>query len=219
MYSGKIFFFTRNKDNFQKVSFYSGFIISFCLRLSPNLSISAMASKASSSSSLDSINIYTNLDKMASRLHSKKNTKTKTKPKRETKTTTTKKKMEKQREFPTYKMLKTCSLGWRCEITSFCSGEIKTKAPIIIYHGGGERKNEGGDRMVFRGTEWGEKQSLLTEYKGGGAIRHWLPMRGIIKILQRFRGGTRLISVWYNKYPPLGNIYSDWSQTWQSLHG
>ena len=21
--------------------------------------------------------------------------------------------------------------------------------------------------MVFRGTEWGEKQSLLTEYKGG----------------------------------------------------
>ena len=52
--------------------------------------------------------------------------------------------MEKQREFPTYKMLKTCSLGWRCEITSFCSGEIKTKAPIIIYHGGGGGKNEGG---------------------------------------------------------------------------
>ena len=54
LYSGKIFLFTRNKDNFQKVSFYSGFIISFCLRLSPNLSIPAMASKASSSSSLDS---------------------------------------------------------------------------------------------------------------------------------------------------------------------
>ena len=91
-----------------------------------------------------SINTYTNLDKMASRQHSKKNTKTKTKPKRETKQQQPKK-MEKQREFPTYKMLKTCSLGWRCEITSFCSGEIKTKASIIIYHGeGGERKNEGG---------------------------------------------------------------------------
>ena len=56
MYRGKIFFsFTRNKDYFQKVSFYSGFLISFCLRLSSNLSISAMASMASSSSSLDSL--------------------------------------------------------------------------------------------------------------------------------------------------------------------
>ena len=25
--------------------------------------------------------------------------------------------------------------------------------------------------MVFRGTEWGEKQSLLTEYKGGGGYK------------------------------------------------
>ena len=75
--------------------------------------------------------------------------------------------MEKQREFPTYKMLKTCSLGCRCEITSFCSGEIKTKTPIIIYHGGERRKNEGGIAW-FSGEQRGEKQSLLTEYKGGG---------------------------------------------------
>ena len=61
--------------------------------------------------------------------------------------------MEKQREFPTYKMLKTCSLGWRCEITSFCSGEIKTKAPIIIYHGGGERMK--GGSHGFQGNRGG----------------------------------------------------------------
>ena len=73
--------------------------------------------------------------------------------------------------------------------------------------------------MVFRGTEGGEKQSLLTEYKGGGGHKTLTANEGIIKILQRFRGGTRLISVRYNKNPPLGNIYSDWSQTWQSLHG
>ena len=52
-------------------------------------------------------------------------------------------------------------------------GKLKPKhLSLFIMGGGGERKNEGGDRMVFRGTEWGEKQSLLTEYKGGGAIRH-----------------------------------------------
>ena len=76
-----------------------------------------------------------------------------------------KKKMEKQGEFPTYKMLKTCSLGWRCEITALCSGEIKTKAPITIYHGGGKGKNEGG-LHGFQENRGGEKQWLLTEYKG-----------------------------------------------------
>ena len=44
----------------------------------------------------------------------------------------------------------------------------------------------------------GEKQSLLTRYKGqggGGATGHCLSMEGIIKILQSFGGGdTRLIS-------------------------
>ena len=69
---------------------------------------------------------------------------------------------------------------------------------------------------------WGEKQSLLTRYKGG-ATEHCLPMEGIIEILQSFgEGDARLISGWYNKKPPtpsLDNRYSDWSQTWQSLHG
>ena len=70
-------------------------------------------------------------------------------------------------------------------------GEIKNKASIIIYHGGG-RKNEGGSHG-FQGNR-GEKQSLLTRYKGG-ATEHCLPMEGIIKILQSFDGGgTRLIS-------------------------
>ena len=55
-----------------------------------------------------SINTYTNLDKMASRLHSKKTQKQNQKEKQKQKQP---KKMEKQREFPTYKMLKTCSLG------------------------------------------------------------------------------------------------------------
>ena len=49
----------------------------------------------------------------------------------------------------------------------------------------------------FQGNR-GEKQSLLTRYKGqggGGATGHCLSMEGIIKILQSFGGGdTRLIS-------------------------
>ena len=63
--------------------------------------------------------------------------------------------------------------------------EIKSKASIIIYHGGGERKNERGSHG-FQGNR-GEKQSLLTRYKGG-ATEHCLPMEGIIKILQSFGG-------------------------------
>ena len=113
-----------------------------------------------------------------------------------------KKKMEKQGEFPTYKMLKTCSLGWRCEITALCSGEIKTKAPITIYHGG-ERKEWRGIAW-FSGEQRGGGETVIANrvQRGGGTIRHWLPMRGVIKIPQWFRGGTRLISVWYNKNPP-----------------
>ena len=43
----------------------------------------------------------------------------------------------------------------------------------------------------FQGNR-GEKQSLLTRYKGqrgGGATGHCLSMEGIIKILQSFGGG------------------------------
>ena len=72
-------------------------------------------------------------------------------------------------------------------------GEIKNKASIIIYHGGG-RKNEGGSHG-FQGNR-GEKQSLLTRYKGGGALRNiacqW---RGSLKYYKALEGGsTRLIS-------------------------
>ena len=79
--------------------------------------------------------------------------------------------MEKQREFPTYKMLKTCSLGWWCEITSFCSGEIKSKAPIIIYHGEGGKKEWRGDHMVFRGTEGGEETVIANRVQRGGGYK------------------------------------------------
>ena len=104
---------------------------------------------------------------MASRLHSEKNTKTKTKPKRETKTTTTKKN-GKTKRVSHLQDVEDMFFGLTCEITSFYSGEIKTKTPIIIYHeGGGRRKNEGGIAW-FSGEQRGEKQSLLTEYKGGG---------------------------------------------------
>ena len=74
-------------------------------------------------------------------------------------------------------------------------GEIKSKASIIIYHGeGGERERMKGGSHSFQGNR-GEKQSLLTRYKGGGATEHYLSMEGIIEILQSFGGGgRRLIS-------------------------
>ena len=59
--------------------------------------------------------------------------------------------------------------------------------------GGGGRRNKGGSHG-FQGNR-GEKQSLLTRYKGGGATEHYLSMEGIIEILQSFGGGgRRLIS-------------------------
>ena len=70
-------------------------------------------------------------------------------------------------------------------------GEIKSNASIIIYHGGegGEERIKGGSHG-FQGNR-GEKQSLLTRHKGGGATEHCLPMEGIIKILQSFGGGAQ----------------------------
>ena len=55
-------------------------------------------------------------------------------------------------------------------------GEIKNKASIIIYHGGEERMK--GGLHGFQGNR-GEKQSLLTRYKGqrGGRYRT-LPVNG-----------------------------------------
>ena len=48
-------------------------------------------------------------------------------------------------------------------------GKLKAKhlSLFIMGVGGGGKERMNGDHMVFRGTEGGEKQSLLTEYKGG----------------------------------------------------
>ena len=141
---------------------------------------------------------------MASRLHSKKEKKT----------------GKNKESFPLTRCWRHVLWADDVRLLLSAQGEIKSKASIIIYHGGGGRKNKGGSHG-FQGNR-GEKQSLLTRYKGG-ATEHCLPMEGIIEILQSFgEGDARLISGWYNKKPPtpsLDNRYSDWSQTWQSLHG
>ena len=54
---------------------------------------------------------------------------------------------------------------WNCFL--LLGGKLKIKHLSLFITRGGGRKNEGGDYMVFRGTE-GRKQSLLKEYKGGG---------------------------------------------------
>ena len=57
-------------------------------------------------------------------------------------------------------------------------GEIKNKASIIIYDGGGEERMKGGSHG-FQGNR-GEKQSLRTRYKGqrGGGRYRTLPVNG-----------------------------------------
>ena len=74
--------------------------------------------------------------------------------------------------------------------------------------------------MVLRGTGGGETV-IANRVQRGGGYKTLTANEGIIKILQRFRGGKVNFSVIRQKssYPSLGNIYSDWSQTWQSLHG
>ena len=133
----RFFSFTRNKDNFLKVNFYSGFLFSFCLRLSSNLSISVMASTASSSSSLDSINTYQNLEEMASRLHSKK-----------------KKKQEKTKRVSHLQDVEDMFFGltmWDCFF--LLRGKLKVKHLSLFIMGGRVGKKEWrGDRMVFRVT-------------------------------------------------------------------
>ena len=49
-------------------------------------------------------------------------------------------------------------------------GKIKSKASIIIYHGGGERERMKGDHMVFRVT--GGRNSHSSQGTGGGATEH-----------------------------------------------
>ena len=49
-------------------------------------------------------------------------------------------------------------------------GKIKSKASIIIYHGGGERERMKGDHMVFRVT--GGETVIAHKVRGGGATEH-----------------------------------------------
>ena len=204
MYSGKIFFFTRNKDNFQKVSFHSDFTISFCIRLSSNLSISTMASTASSSSLL-SINKYKNLDEMASRLHSKRNTKTKTKKNTKTKTKTQKqkqkhknrnknnnhqKKGKNKESFPLTRCWRHVLWADNVKLLLSAQGEIKSRASIIIYDGG-EKKQWRRDHMVLRGTGGGGETVIANRVQRGGGYKTLTANEGIIKILQRFGGGAQ----------------------------
>ena len=66
-------------------------------------------------------------------------------------------------------------------------GEIKNKASIIIYQGGGEERMKGG-LHGFQGNR-GEKQLLLTRYKGGGGLQNiacqW---RGSLKYYKALEG-------------------------------
>ena len=58
-------------------------------------------------------------------------------------------------------------------------GEIKNKASIIIYDGGGGEERMKGGSHGFQGNR-GEKQSLRTRYKGqrGGGRYRTLPVNG-----------------------------------------
>ena len=47
-------------------------------------------------------------------------------------------------------------------------GKLKPKHLSLFIMGGGGRKNEGGIAWFLGEQRGGEKQSLLTEYKGGG---------------------------------------------------
>ena len=144
---------------------------------------------------------------MASRLHSKKE-----------------KKQEKTKRVSHLRDVEDMFFGltmWDCFF--LLRGKLKVKHLSLFIMGGrvGKKDWRGGSHG-FQGNR-GEKQSLLTRHKGGGGYRT-LPANGgdHKNTTKLWRGGTRLISGWYNKnppIPPLDNIYSDWSQTWQSLHG
>ena len=134
-----------------------------------------------------------------------------------------KKKWKNKESFPLTRCWRHVLWADDVKLLLSAQGKLKPKH-LSLFIMGGKGKNEGGSHGFQENRGGGETVIANRVQRGGGTIRHWLPMRGVIKIPQWFRGGTRLISVWYNKNPPsppplLGNIYSDWSQTWQSLHG
>ena len=103
-------------------------------------------------------------------------------------------------------------------------GKLKVKHLSLFITGrGGERERMKGGSHGFQGNRGGETVIANKVQRGGYRT---LPANGgdhsNTTKLWRGGGGTRLISGWYNKNPPtpsLDNRYSDWSQTWQSLHG
>ena len=50
-------------------------------------------------------------------------------------------------------------------------GKLKAKHLSLFITGRGERKNEGGITWFSGEQRGGKKQSLLTEYKGGGGYK------------------------------------------------
>ena len=159
---------------------------------------------------------------MASRLHSKKkHTKTKKKNQKEKQKQQQPKKWKNKESFPLTRCWRHVLWADDVKLLLSAQGKLKPKHLSLFIMGGGRERMKGGSHG-FQGNRVGGETVIANRVqRGGGAIRHWLPMRGIIKILQRFRGGKVNFSVIRQKssYPSLGNIYSDWSQTWQSLHG
>ena len=90
---------------------------------------------------------------MASRLHSKRNTKTKTKTKTQkqkqkhknrNKNNNHQKKGKSKESFPLTRCWRHVLWADDVKLLLSTQGEIKSRASIIIYDVGGERKNEGG---------------------------------------------------------------------------
>ena len=109
---------------------------------------------------------------------------------------------------------------WNCFL--LLRGKLKIKHVSLFITRGGEERMKGG-LHGFRGNR-GRETVIAKRVKRGGyrTTEHWLLMRGIIKILQSFggRGGTRLISVWYNKNPPKhGKACMDGSTQKKNING
>ena len=69
-------------------------------------------------------------------------------------------------------------------------GKLKIKHLSLFITGGGERKNEGGSHG-FQGNR-GEKQLLLTRYKGGALRNIACQWRGSLKYYKALEGGPKV---------------------------
>ena len=130
--------------------------------------------------------------------HKNRNKNTKT----ETKTTTTKKK-GKTKRVSHLRDVGDMFFGLTMWNYFFLlRGKLKVEHLSLFMMGGG-RNNEGG--ITWFWGEQGEGETVIANrVQRGGGYKTLTANEGIIKILQRFGGGggTRLISVWYDKNPP-----------------